>query len=980
MFQLSLLAQAVPSADGATLAFLAGPQFFIALLAGVLMAFAFQFVLTSLSVAVDLSAENPYAEGKSLGKQIRTLEAKVGGGTLLLVNLALFIACFLAVKLTLIRDAELGAIVSVVIWSAYFLVLVWNGSRAIGAVASAAGSTVSSGTQGIAGLIATVLGGRSASSQITDTVESAMKTVRQELQASLSPEQVRESLTDYVRRLQLPQPDLKNVSGQLLNVLNQAGLPTTGQNPIDLLQLVQSATPEELRTGKLRDALAQVLQSPQGQEAPQSQDKDKTGPSLRDRALQLGLGALTTALSQRVDLSDLDLEAITGQLNSLWQPIADQASQATEGLKSANPFSVIRTDIEHYLLNSPSWYLSPNGLDHGFREVLYDPEANPETVQQQLESINRGYFVEVLTRREGIQPDQVNDVADELELIRQEVLDRVRVAAEQERSQSLRHQVEIYLKTAPKEALAADRIQQDFAALLVDPQASYETLGNRLLQFDRDTLLQLLLAGRQDLSQEEADQILGTLIEVRDRFLNESQETWNQLQTQAGEFRQRVESYLRETNLAELTPTGIRQTLETLVNVPEAGLLAARAGLGQLDRNSLSQLLSQRQDFDPNQVNQFLDQFESVRDQVIRAPQQLTDQAREQTDRLLTRISDYLRSTNREELNPEGIQRDLQTLLQDPQLGISALSNRLSHVDRETLVQLLAQRQDLTPAQVNQIIDQVQTTLRRIARAPRRLVSRSQDRLRDFQTDLTEYLRHTNREELNPEGIRRDLQRLLQNPRAGLSQLGDRLSQVDRGTLVALLAQRQDVTEEEANQIVDQVLGQLTSLQEQVKQQAQKVQGQAQSMVNSVVDRLRTSLNSLDQPELNYEGIQRDVRKLFEDPQAGAEALRDRLSQFDRDTLVALLQSRPNISEEQANRIVDQIEAARDSVLHRAERVQTEAEKRIQAVKHQAKEQFESVQKGVALAAWWLFGTAITSVATSAIAGVLATGHSVWPF
>jgi len=56
------------------------------------------------------------------------------------------------------------------------------------------------------------------------------------------------------------------------------------------------------------------------------------------------------------------------------------------------------------------------------------------------------------------------------------------------------------------------------------------------------------------------------------------------------------------------------------------------------------------------------------------------------------------------------------------------------------------------------------------------------------------------REETNPEGIKRDLQLLLNDPRAGLGNLGDRLNS---STLVAL-SQREDITEE-ANQIADQI-------------------------------------------------------------------------------------------------------------------------------------------------------------------------------
>ena len=118
--------------------------------------------------------------------------------------------------------------------------------------------------------------------------------------------------------------------------------------------------------------------------------------------------------------------------------------------------------------------------------------------------------------------------------------------------------------------------------------------------------------------------------------------------------------------------------------------------------------------------------------------------------------------------------------------------------------------------------------------------------------------------------------------------------------------------------------------------QIQKIQERIQSVIDGILGKVRDYLNSLDRPELNYEGITRDVRKLFDDPQAGFDALRDRLGHFNRDTLVALISSREDISEADANRLIDQIERSRNSVLQRAERLQQEAQLRLESIKLQA--------------------------------------------
>ena len=375
-------------------------------------------------------------------------------------------------------------------------------------------------------------------------------------------------------------------------------------------------------------------------------------------------------------------------------------------------------------------------------------------------------------------------------------------------------------------------------------------------------------------------------------------------------------------------------------------------------------MLSQRQDLSEEQVNQTLDQLEAVRDSILQVPQQ----AKEQYEKTTKAIAEYLRNTNLEELNPEGIRSDLEKLLDDPKAGALALRDRLSHVDRETLVKLVSQRGDLSQEQVNQIIDRGQDAIASIVRAPRRLAKRTTQVALDFEANLEEYLRNTNKEELNPEAIKRDLQLLLSSPRAGIGNLSDRASKFDRSTIVALLSGREDISEEEANRIVDQI----ESVRSSIVEQFQQIQEKVQSVLDGIFAKVRNYLNSLDRPELNYEGIKQDFAKVFDDPQAGFEALRDRLSEFDRDTLVAVISSREDISEADANRIIDQIETARDGVLQRAERIQQETQKRLKAIQKQAKKQAEETKKTVASSAWWLFGTALTSLAASASAGAIA--------
>jgi ElaB/YqjD/DUF883 family membrane-anchored ribosome-binding protein len=635
----------------------------------------------------------------------------------------------------------------------------------------------------------------------------------------------------------------------------------------------------------------------------------------------------------------------------------------------ALPFNTAKADVENYLLNTQPWHLNRETIKQEFRDVIYDPEASPGAVLRQLELFNPDYFVGILGRREGFAPEQAAEIAEQLEAVRQEVLEIVQAAAGEEQSQDLRSRIENYLRSTGKEELNPEGIERDFQALLEDRDAGFEALRDRLSQFNRDTLVQLL-GQREDFSPEEADQLIGRLESSRDRVISRAQELQEQAKSKAQELRQKVEDYLRNTNKEELNPEAIEREFQTLLNDPEAGFKALRERLSQFDRDTLVQLLSQRQDLSEEQINQAIGRIESVRDNIIHAPQIVADKAKEQYEEVTAKIGEYLRNTNLEELDPEGISRDLTKLLENPKEGALALRERLSQVDRETLVKLLSQREDLSEEQINRTIDRLQDSIRSIVKSPRRFASRAQKTVRDFQGSLENYLRNTDKEALNPEGIKRDLQLLFSEPGMGIQSLGDRVKHFDRDTLVALLSQREDISQEEANRIADQI----ESVRNQIVEQVQMVQDKLQSTIDGIFAKIRDYLNSLDRPELNYEGIKRDLRKVFDDPQAGFDAIKERLGEFDRGTLVALLSSRSDISETDAHRIVDQIEGARDSVLLRAERLQHEAKKRIKQLKKKTKQQAEDAREAAAAAAWWLFGTALTSVVVSALAGAIAVG------
>ncbi|HEY9764118.1 MAG TPA: MFS transporter [Trichocoleus sp.] len=1011
----------VDSPEEAAMIF-SGPQFFIALLSGLVLTFGFQLLLTNLSVAAGISwvghssssSDSSSSSGGGAGK----IGVAFGIWTLITVSLALFFACLLAIKLSLYNSALLGAITGLVIWGTYFCLLFWVSSTTVGSLIGSIVRTATSGFQSLVGTATSALGAKAASNQVAATAEAAVAAVRRELTAGMDTDNLRDALRDYIRTVRSPEIDIEGIESEFerlveesrlsdiadrdsLNQINRDTFVKLVDSRTDLsrqevnriadrlyrswqralmrvpesdslsemVNYLQSARPEELVSEKLDQRLDQLLQEARrGQNSNQpKQQGNQSNPMTSP--MSYAMNTLMGVVMGRTDLSDLDIEKIVQQFKSTRDQVGSQVNTLTSKVSGEpqEPFSVVKADVENYLLNSYPWQLRPERLRVEFRTVLYDAAADPNILRRELAQLNRGDFVNVLQSRGLLTPEEIRNTSLQLESVRQEVLTEVTQIARLEASKETQERVITFLRFTPRDELLSTMGEDAFKALLEDNEASVEDLQDRFSQFNHELFMQIL-RNRPELNENEAQQIATSMERVMSQTIANAEGLQAAAKTRVTNQWQSVQDYLRNTGKSELNPEGIKRDLQTLLNEPDEGIRRLRGRVSQFDRDTLVQLMSQRQDMSEAEAHHVVDQVESNWHQTVHAPGALTDKAKAQYDQATNAIASYLRNTGKPELNPEGIKRDLQTLMRDPKLGASAIRDRLSTMDRDTLVQLLSQRQDLSQEEANQLIDQIQGTIRSFVRSPQRLALRAQSQALSFEQALEDYLRNTDKEALNPDGIKRDLNLLLNDPRLGAQRLGERLSMVDRDALVALLAQRPDMTREEAEATVARVM----SVRDQIVEQIRGVQERVKNVVLSILGRIRRYLNSLDRPELNYEGIERDVRRLFDDPQAGFDALKTRLSDFDRDTLVALVSSHEAISEADVNRVLDQIEGARNGVLQKAERLEKQVEERIRDLKLQAQNQVEETRKTAEAAAWWIFGTAAVSAVLSAIAGSLA--------
>ncbi len=1009
-----------------------GGQFLITMISGVILAFGFQLLLTNLSMAAGVSyvahsggssssSSDSHTSDHS-GSPIQKISLAFGLWTLITVSLALFFACWLAVRLTIYTDPWSGAITGLVIWATYFTLLVWFSSTAVGSLIGSVVKSATSGFQSIIGTATAALGAKGASDQVVQTAEAAAAAVRREFTQGVDKTGIQDTLQDYLYSLRSSNVDVASVeqeferlirSSDITNV-DRDSLPQvdpamfekllsdrtnlsredakrlsnrlyrvwkdntgSGQNLSELIALVASASGGQLASKGLGDQLGKLVgelrqQKGAGQSNSNGDNSgDGSTPGSLETVASQGLNTIISMVLAKTDLHDIDANKIIGQIKAAQRTISGQAGDMVpQPLKDAMPVddNIIKADVEDYLRHAYLGELKSPELERIFLNVLYDNEADKTQMREQMSAINRRHFVEVLSSRGMLTQDEIKSISDRLEQVRKTALKDVTAAEAMESENRLRQSIETFFRYTPASELSSEMGERAFKALVTNEPLQASELRDRLRSLDAAYIRQFLM-DRTDLPAAETSERYAQLLE---RIVADAEGVDQAAKVRLQQQQQSIEAYLRNTGKSELNPEGIKRDLQKLLDEPNEGIRRVRGRLAGFDRATLVALLAQRPEFSEQEINQTIDSVEESWTSVLHAPQQLAGQAQAKYDEATHAITEYLRNTGKPELNPEGIQRDLQKLLNDPKAGAEAIRYRLSKMDKDTLVKLLSQREDLSEEEVNQTIDNVLNSIQNVVKSPRRLArratSQAKSQAKSFQSALEDYLRNTNKEALNPDGIKRDLRLLLNDPKLGASKLGDRLTQMDDDTLVALLAQRGDMTEAEASEVV----GRIANVRHQVKDQISSLQRSLESVIDGIFAKIRDYLDSLDRPELDYYGIKRDVRTLFDDPQAGFGALRDRLSQFDRNTLVALISSHDRISERDANRVIDQIESARDGVLKKAESIEQQIEGRIHAVKAQTQKQVEDTKKAAEAAAWWLFGTALVSAIVAVLGGLIA--------
>ena len=438
------------------------------------------------------------------------------------------------------------------------------------------------------------------------------------------------------------------------------------------------------------------------------------------------------------------------------------------------------------------------------------------------------------------------------------------------------------------------------------------------------------------------------------------------------------------TTMAYLEVKSVSSLLGTLISTVLAGVKSSASALQNLFQGSP------------------YGKIENIADHTVEKLRKEIDHAVD-FDQVNKTIEDYIDRIDKNTPDYEKIKQDMTNLLTDIRIEERSVTGEDGSLDHETFIKLASEQSNLSKKDVQKLGNVFQeaqkaagegnTNEDKAKKVAATLTNASEEDIDGYVSRIEEYLRNTGKEEISPESIREDIEKIVENPSNAQSILTNRANKMDRSTLVALLEQNKNIKHDQAEQVVgyvekaiDYVANKASDVQSKAQEQKDSAQQTATAQTNGAGDqakraaqpspqsqqKIKTYLDGLGRPELQYDSLKRDLEKIMHDPKHSPEVIKNRLSKFDRQTLTALLTSNDRISRRDIENIVRRVDESKNTLLSKAE--EFEAETRIQAekAKQAALHQAENARKTAASAAWWLFGTAVVSGFAAALGGWLA--------
>lgn len=571
---LSSLTSALAQDTAVFTTVITSPQFFISLLAGILLAIGFQVLLTALSVAMGVSAvgnirdkvnsrsdrDSHNSEDTDDTPMMVKLSSGLGVWTTVTASIALFSASALAVSLSLPSTPFAGIILGLVIWAAFFTVMAYLEVRSVNSLLGTLMSAAFAGLRQAMNVVQEMFS-KSQTSKVEDIADNTIEKVRDELSEAFDLKPLRQTIDDYVDRLE-------NAASQL---------PDAKQLKKDFVALLKDVRIKE------------------------NTDHGVDGTH-REIFLELA--------SEQSHLSSQDVKKMANAFQSAEQTVKeadgkeDGAKKLTARFSNASEEEVDTyvNKIETYLRETNRSEIDPDAIRADIEAIVHDPQHAQQIIGHRAGKLNRDTLVALLENHQRMDHDRAETVVSYVE----KAIDKISSGAEQvaqsvsgqdnttpdddtqarayqtqadfegqtsEPESGFKASIRNYLARTGRPEIQYDVLKQDIEHIMEDPKRSPKIARERLGKMSRETIIALLTTNDK-LSRQDIEKLTDRLYASRDHTMGKLE----QLETETMRRLESAKQYtLQQAENARKTAAVAAWWLFTAAVV--SGLASAVGGL-----------------------------------------------------------------------------------------------------------------------------------------------------------------------------------------------------------------------------------------------------------------------------------------------------------------------------------------------------------------------------------------------------------------
>lgn len=498
-------------------------NFFISVIAGVLLAIGFQLLLTAVSVAGGITAVGNVRKkahesssgtsnkdddnGMNVGQKVST---GLGAWTLITTSISLFFASLLAVKLGLIGANFIGATLGLVIWASFFMLITYLEAHAVSSLVGGLASTVKNSLSSASSVFAK--SEESISKDVAKTrAKEEARQMRKQFEKMFSSHDVDKKVEDYIEKLEPQRIDIKNLKKQLKDLITD--LQVTEKADYDYPNSVKKMILEEADNSKLSKEDKQAVK----EHINSLKDIAKSDASPEEKA-KAGITDLTPADKQQVE-------------------------KYQEQIKNA-------------LRNTNNRELQPEKLEEDLKRILNEPKQASKIAKAKASAVDRNTLVKLLASQD-MNEEEANKRVSQAE----KVLNKLntffsdgqeKISSKKGEAANKKEDVKLKVQKMFNESSAnLNQVYSDFVSIFRDSGAGPD-LRYKLEHYNKNEMT-VLITNKTSLSRTEAEPIAEKIVSARDSVIKKAHEVEAKVNEKMKEAREKALIAAEESRKAAAT-------------------------------------------------------------------------------------------------------------------------------------------------------------------------------------------------------------------------------------------------------------------------------------------------------------------------------------------------------------------------------------------------------------------------------------------